>query len=506
MHSLRFAAVTGALVFAAFAPPAIADTGVGSLPGEESPTASGRGFGPTSDAGPRGPQALAAPAPPGDAGLGDPYFPLEGNGGYDVRHYDLTFSYDPATDRLDAVNAIRAVASQRLSRFDLDLQQLDVSAVTVNGKPATFTRDGQELQITPKKALPAKQRFDVNVTYGGVPETIVGSPIVFGSPYGFVHTNDGAFMGDEPNATSTWIPMNDHPSDKATWTIRATVPADLSVIANGQLRSQRTRNGKSTFVWNEPFPMANYLVTADVGHWIIRTGRTPNGIPETVAADPTLPAVNGKAAVDFFFDTTAEATDLWSETFGPYPFDSTGAIADNATFDGKPIGFSLETQTRPLYSNVRSESTIAHELAHQWFGDSVAVQTWPNIWLNEGFATFSQYLWDEHRGIRTAHEAFLADYSRDAALPFWQIKVADPQRDTMFASAVYRRGGMTLQALREKIGDDPFFRILRNWTAEHQHGNATTEQFIDLAQRISGQDLSAFFQTWLYTTTKPTTW
>ena len=206
--------MASALLFAALAPPAIAYTGVGSLPGEESPTASGRGFGPTSDAGPSGPQALAAPAPPGDAGLGDPYFPLEGNGGYDVRHYDLTFSYEPATDRLDAVNAIRAVASQKLTRFDLDLQQLTVSAVTVNGKPATFTRDGQELQITPKKALPAKQRFDVSVTYGGVPQTIVGSPIVFGSPYGFVHTNDGAFMGDEPNATSTWIPMSDHPADR----------------------------------------------------------------------------------------------------------------------------------------------------------------------------------------------------------------------------------------------------------------------------------------------------
>ena len=131
--------------------------------------------------------------------------------------------------------------------------------------------------------------------YGGVPQTIVGSPIVFGSPYGFVHTNDGAFMGDEPNATSTWIPMSDHPADKATWTIRATVPAGLSVISNGELRSQRTRNGQSTFVWNEPFPMANYLVTADVGNWVIRTGRTPNGIPETVAADPTLPAVNGQS-------------------------------------------------------------------------------------------------------------------------------------------------------------------------------------------------------------------
>jgi aminopeptidase N len=512
MHHRTLAVIAGTLLLTAVAAQgATADTGVGAAPDQDT---AGRGFGPTTDRGPSGPHALkAAKAPAGAVGapgIGDPYFPLEGNGGFDVRHYDLSFTYDPATDRLDAVNKIRAVASEPLSRFDLDLQQLEVTDVTVNDKPATFTRDGQELQITPKKTL-AKGRFDVSVTYGGVPQTIVGSPIVFGSPYGFVHTNDGAFMGDEPNATSTWVPMSDHPADKATWTIRGTVPAGLSVISNGALRSQRTRNGQSTFVWNEPFPMANYLMTADVGNWIIRTGRTPNGIPITVAADPTLPPVTigtnpPKAAVDFFYDTTAEVTDLWNDTFGPYPFDSTGAIADNANYNGQAIGFSLETQTRPLYSNVRSESTIAHELAHQWFGDSVSVQTWPNIWLNEGFATFAQYLWDEHRGTRTAHQDFLNDYSRAPDNPFWQIIVADPQRDTMFASAVYRRGGMTLQALREKIGDDAFFRILRNWTAEHRYGNATTAQFIDLAERISGQDLSAFFQTWLYTAGKPTSW
>ena len=297
--------------------------------------------------------AAAQSFSPGASGIGDPYFPLEGNGGYDVQHYDLTFSYDPATDRLDAVNKITAKATQDLSRFDLDLQQLTVNSVDVNGQGASFTRDGQELVITPAAGIPNGSTFTVNVRYGGVPETIVGSPIVFGSPYGFIHTDDGAFMGDEPNATSTWIPLNDHPSDKATWTFRVTVPAGLQVIANGNLVSHKEAGKKSTWVWDETAPMSNYLATADIGHWQFKNGTTPGGIPQTVAIDPTLLDSNPEA-MDFFYDTTSEATDLWDETFGAYPFDSTGAIADNATYNGQSIGFSLETQTRPLYSAVRS--------------------------------------------------------------------------------------------------------------------------------------------------------
>src|SRR4051794_33664563 len=346
------------------------------------------------------PVGTAAPVQytPGAPGLGDPYFPLEGNGGYDVQHYDLTFSYDPATDRLDGTNKITARATQNLSRFDLDLQQLEVKSVDVNGQAATFTRDGQELVITPAAGIPDGSTFIANVRYGGVPQTIVGSSIVFGSPYGFIHTDDGAFMGDEPNATSTWIPLNDHPSDKATWTFRVTVPAGLEVVANGRLVNHSQSAGKSTWVWDETYPMSNYLATADIGQWNFKNGTTPGGIAETVALDPTLLTTN-PSAMDFFFDTTAEATDLWNDTFGPYPFDSTGAIADNATYNGQTIGFSLETQTRPLYSSVRSTSTIAHELAHQWFGDSVAVRPWQHIWLTEGFASFAQYLWDEHLGV-----------------------------------------------------------------------------------------------------------
>ena len=448
--------------------------------------------------------AGAAQASPGASGVGDPYFPLEGNGGYDALHYDLTLGYDPASDRLDGVATITARAEQDLSSFDLDLQQLDVKWVAVNGRRADFSRDGQELTIAPRKKLHKRSRFVVSVGYGGVPVTIVGSPIVFGSPYGFLHTDDGQFVGAEPNAASTWFPSNDHPSDKATYVFRITVPEGITAVANGRLAWSRTRHGKSTFVWYEDSPMATYLATVDSGVWQMKTGRTPGGVPETVVVDPALVAQRADA-VDYFFNTSAEAVDFESQYFGPYPFSSTGAIADNATYNGQPLGFSLETQTKPVYSGIRSDTTIAHELSHQWFGDSVSVASWDNIWLNEGFATFAEYLWQEHTGVRTAHESLLRDYNlRPAGSAFWNVIVADPQRDTMFASAVYRRGGMTLQALREKIGDEKFFRVLKTWTRTHRHGNGTTKEFTALAERISGEDLDAFFQTWIYSAGRPT--
>jgi aminopeptidase N len=449
--------------------------------------------------------APAARADVGAPGVGDPYFPNEGNGGFDVQHYDLNLSYTPRTNRLAGVARIQAIATAALSRFDLDLKGLAVRRVAVDGRHAEFHRAGAELQITPPAPLAPGQAFEVTVRYRGVPRTITRSPIAFGEPYGFLHTPDGQFVAAEPDGAYTWFPCSDHPSDKATYTFRVAVPKGLKAVANGRVVSKRTRGGRTTFVWAEDSPMATYLATIDTGRWKVRTGRTPGGIPETVYVDPRL-ARRSPHAVRFFFNTTARTTDYEATVFGPYPFGSTGAIADDARFQGIPLGFSLETQTKPVYSGVRDALTIAHEVAHQWFGDSVSVATWRDIWLNEGFATFAEYLWLEHTGARSAHKSFLLDYRTPAKLSFWKMKIAEPRRNRMFYPAVYSRGAMTLQALREKIGDAKFFRILKTWTREHFHANGTTEQFIALSERISGQDLGAFFRTWLYTAGKPTTW
>ncbi|MEU2306687.1 M1 family metallopeptidase [Streptomyces misionensis] len=438
----------------------------------------------------------AAPAPtPGAPGIGDPYFPNLGNGGFDALHYDLDIAYAPDTGRLDGRTTLTARATEALSSFDLDLQQLEVTKVQVNGRRAAFSRDGDEVTVTPRGALAKGRRFTVNVTYGGVPQPLSG-PIVFGSEYGWMKTPDGVFVACEPNAASTWFPSSDHPSDKATYDIRIKAPKGLTGVSNGVLVSTRDKGGSTYTHWRESRPMATYLATATIGRFDVRTGRTPGGTPVYVAIDPVLRNGNG---VDVYA-VTAEATDYWSKLFGPYPFEETGAIVD----DMPEAGFSLEVQSKPAYSAVRNEATIVHELAHQWFGDSVSVAQWKDIWLNEGFATYAQWLWSEHRGTRSAHDSFLAEYNATpAGSSFWRTKVADPQRDTMFASAVYDRGAMALQVLRERIGDKAFFALLPAWTKLHRYGNADTADFIRLAERVSGQQLDDLFDTWLFTTGKP---
>ncbi|WP_030667536.1 M1 family metallopeptidase [Streptomyces cellulosae] len=438
----------------------------------------------------------AAPAPvPGAPGVGDTYFPELGNGGFDARHYALDIAYNPDTDRLDGRTTITAQATRSLSSFDLDLQKLEVTRVEVNGRRAQFTRNGDELRVTPRELLNKGRTFTVTVTYGGVPEPL-GGPIVFGSDYGWMKTDDGVFVACEPNAASTWFPSSDHPSDKAAYDIRIKSPKGLTAVSNGRLVSTYDKGGSTYTHWRETKPMATYLATATIGKFDVRTGKTPSGIPIYVAIDPVLANSN---SVDVY-GVTAAATDYWAQVFGPYPFEETGAIVD----DMPQAGFSLEVQSKPVYSAVRNETTIVHELAHQWFGDSVSVAHWKDIWLNEGFATYAQWLWAEHQGTRTAHDSFLAGYnSRPADSTFWQTVVGDPQRDTMFASAVYQRGAMTLQVLRERIGDAAFFKLLPTWTKLHRYGNADTDDFVRLAERISGKQLDDLFQTWLFTTGKP---
>jgi Peptidase family M1 domain/Peptidase M1 N-terminal domain len=660
---------------------------------------------------PIAPAGAAGPTfTPGSSGVGDPYYPLDGNGGYDVANYGLDVRYDPASDVLTGTATITARATQDLSAFNLDLVGLTVRSVTVDKRTATFARNGQELTVTPARALTQGSRFTVVVHYDGVPAPVNDSLGISG----FIATDDGFDIAGEPHVAATWFPANDHPSDKASFSFQVTVPAGLEVVANGKLDGQETRNGWTTWEWEAKDPMATYLATVNVGEFDLTSYRSggiqfwdaidpdllrpvaapttgtrfalsqpadssykrllrPLHIPaggatvnfsvsrdtepdwdyffvevHTVGQDDwtTLADQNGHTSADVgfsclvgwqaihpflahyqtdngdgtcrstgtsgqwlaasgasggpeqwqvsipaaaaaardvevslsyasdevvqyagafvddvvvstgegstSFEADADPLDGWTvpgpptgspgnssdwttgtaaevppgvgqtardafkrqpeilaflaQNFGPYPFKTGGGIVD----DVPGLGFALETQTRPIYSSaffrepVGAASVVVHENAHQWFGDSLALQRWRDIWLNEGFASYAEWLWSEHEGQGTAQETFEFLYGviPDDS-PFWSLEIGDPGTGSEFDGAVYTRGAMTLQVLRNTVGDRAFFRILQQWANGNSGGNVTTDGFIALAERLSGQELSPLFDTWLHTTTKP---
>ncbi|HLN77773.1 MAG TPA: M1 family metallopeptidase [Nocardioidaceae bacterium] len=438
--------------------------------------------------------AGAADYSPGSAGLGDPFFPNAGNGGYDVSHYALKLDYTPTSNRLSGRAVITARATQDLSRFNLDLRGFTVSRVVVNGAPATHAREGEhELVITPSSGLPADRSFTVTVDYAGTPQ-IVTDPD--GSIEGWVPTDDGAFVVGEPQGSPGWYPANDNPRDKATFNFDVAVPQGLTVMANGVLVSHKSGGGKTRWVWRETDPMAPYLATATLGRFDLTISKVGD-IPSYVAIDPRLSSGN-------VFRKLPDIVRFYESIYGEYPFNAVGSVAD----DAKNVGYSLETQTKPVYAYMPDEATVAHELSHMWFGDSVTLTEWPDIWLHEGFATWSEWIWSEHNGHKSAQQYFDTLYNTPAKdTAFWTPPPGNPGDPAfLFNGTIYNRGGMTLQALRQKVGDQDFFEILRRWAAENRYGNVTTPQFIALSEEVSGMKLDHFFDVWLYQPEKPTTW
>ncbi|QTD96308.1 M1 family metallopeptidase [Streptomyces cyanogenus] len=428
----------------------------------------------------------------GAPGAGDPYFPLSGNGGYDVRHYDLTLGYDPGSRRLDATAVLTARATRKLTRFDLDLKGLKVTAVTVDRTAAAFRRDGQELVVSPRHALREGQEFRVTVAYHGTPKPVTDPD---GSADGWITTDDGAFVAGEPQGAMTWFPANGHPKDKASYDFTITVPQGRTAVANGVLLGQRTAHRKTTFRWRETQPMAAYLATATIGKFHVERYTTRDGIQVYNAVD----AREARAAAPVLKKLPAVLA--WeSKLFGPYPFRSAGSIVDHAP----DVGYALETQTRPLYDSAPDLDTLVHESAHQWFGDSVTLTAWKDIWLNEGFATYAEWLYSEQHGGRSAQRAFDALYARPAGDGLWAYPPGDPGSGAhIFGTPVYARGAMALHALRRAVGDRDFLRILRAWTTAHRGGHATTAQFVRLAEKTSGKQVDRLLRTWLYTQGKP---
>ncbi|UPK76249.1 M1 family metallopeptidase [Nocardioidaceae bacterium SCSIO 66511] len=433
--------------------------------------------------------AAGAPADVGAPGIGDPYFPKSGNGGYDVQHYDITAGYAGKTRKLRGDTIIKARATQDLVRFNLDLLPR-ASAVRVDGKPAKFRQTRHELIVTPRRRIADGRRFKVRVRYAGRP-----GRIRYANEQPFLASKAGALAIGQPNIAAWWFPSNDHPSDKARFDIALRVAKGRQTVSNGRLVGKRTRNGRTTWRWHSGKPMATYLAFAAWGDFAIDRGRTKSGRPYLYAYDKRLGDRTRKAA-ERSIRSTDRVTSFLAKKWGRYPYKQIGGVVTAAR-----LGYALENQTRPVYDaqffGGVNRGVVAHEMAHQWFGDAVTVKRWKAIWLNEGYATYAEWLWSGAHGGRTPQQQFNQLYAQPANDRFWNLPLRNPGAHNIFAGPIYSRGSMVLHALRREIGSKAFFKLSRRWVHQNADGVGSQREYRRLAEEVSGKELDSFFRSWL---------
>ncbi|MEV6829006.1 M1 family metallopeptidase [Amycolatopsis sp. NPDC051102] len=432
------------------------------------------------------------PAKPGSDGAGESYYPQDGNGGYDVADYNLKVGYDPASHQLTGHQDITARATQSLSSFDLDLHGLTVDSVKVDGRDAKFARTGDhELVITPARPLWRGQDFKVAIAYHGVPAPI-SDPSLGDNGWQYAKAG-GAFVAGEPKSATTWYPVNDTPLDKATFHLAITVPDEWGVIANGRERGTHKAPGGTTHVWAEETPIVPYMTTVAIDKWTFDRRQRKDGTPVVSAFAPGTPDATKQAE-----GRLPEILDFLESKFGPYPIDAAGGI-----FLNEEIGFSLETMSRPIYSAgwAGTVPTIVHENAHQWYGDSVAVAHWRDVCLNECFASYAEWLWDEAKEGVDLNKQYAADVKK-ASAKFWDGKLYDMGAGNEF-TYVYSKGPLMLHALRNYIGQPAFDFVLKTWPSLHRGGNASMQEFQRYTEFVAHRSLKGFFDAWVYGTGKP---
>ncbi|NEW47005.1 M1 family metallopeptidase [Nocardia cyriacigeorgica] len=421
----------------------------------------------------------------------DEYLPQNGNRGYRVSRYELELTYKVAANRLAGRAEITAVTTEVRPRFAFDLSQaLSVSKVLINGgKVAKYTHQHGKLVVTPQQRIPAGGLLAVTVQYSGTPRPVRG-------PWGEVgweELTDGALVASQPNGAASWFPCDDHPSSKASYRISITTDTPYYALANGTLLRKQTKASQTTWVYEQSEPMSSYLATIQIGQYRKhRIGPAHGSVPMHALVPSRL-----RGNFDHDFARQPRMLEVFTEKFGPYPFEAyTVVVTDD------DLEIPIEAQGISIFGANHcdgrrgAERLVAHELAHQWFGNSLTIRQWRDIWLHEGFACYAEWIWSEESGGPTADQLARAARHNLARQP-QDIIVGDPGPTSMFDDRVYKRGALCLHTLRLELGDTIFFELLREWTVRYRHASVTTEEFTDLAGHYSLVPLRSLWDSWL---------
>ncbi|SNS71734.1 aminopeptidase [Rhodococcoides kyotonense] len=410
----------------------------------------------------------------GDAPL-DEYLPQNGNRGYRVSRYELDLEYKVESNRLAGKAKITAVTTATVAKFAFDLgPALRVAKVSVNGsRSVKFAQHRGKLKITPAKPIPSGAALVVTVQYSGTPKPING----FWGEVGWDELTEGSIVASQPNGAASWFPCDDHPVSKASYGITITTDSPYYAVANGTLVSKQTRASRTTWVYEQPEPMASYLATVQIGPYVSHT-TSAGPVPMKAILPQRL-----RQNFEHDFGRQTEMMSTFERLYGPYPFAAyTVVVTDD------DLEIPIEAQGLSIFGANHCSGTryferlVAHELAHQWFGNSLTLGKWKDIWLHEGFACYSEWIWAENSGGSSAKDKARRVHTMQRGLPR-DLVLGDPGPAKMFDDRVYKRGALALHALRTTVGDDKFFPLIQEWTSKYRYSTVSTADFTDLASR-----------------------
>ncbi len=445
----------------------------------------------------------ASPAPGGDpTDLGaaesrpveDSVYPRVGDPSVDALRYDLDLTWDRTRQRLRGLETLEFRATTTGDSFQLDFAApLRILDATLDGEPVETDHVGKDLVVT--APVEADRDYTLMLRYAGRPQPVEAptNRSDFSTTGWTVSESGSVWTMQEPYGAYTWYAVNDQPSDKALYDFTVRVDAPWVGITNGVLESRKVVDGQTVTEFHLGEPASSYLITIAIGDYAVRRDETASGTPVTFWA---LRSQRG-AFRDLTFGT--EAIEWIEDRLGPYPFSSAGIVLTESTS-------GMETQTMVTLGDtpyIRSKPVIVHELVHQWYGDLVTPTDWSDLWMNEGMTTYLQLVWEAEDGGRSIDSVMEDLRPADQRLRDQAGPPGDYDPQSFGAGNVYYCTALMWHDLRRKVGDEMFWRLVREWPRAAAYANATREEWTTWWQEQTGLDLDTFFTAWLDGDTTP---